>query len=96
MGLRLAKETDCTLFAFWYEAKIHQGISCRGELFVALMIFQIRRQGDAYDRASEVDATLGSALVMLTKTSYVVGADLSRQGWQAFISPAPPCLDELD
>ncbi len=90
MGLRLAKGTDCTLFAFWYEAEIHQGISYQGDLFVAVMTFQIRRQGDAYDLASEVDATLGAALVMLTTTSYFVGADLSRQGWQAFISPVPP------
>lgn len=90
MGLRLAKERDCTIFAFWYKAKIHWGICCRGELFVVLMTFPIDRQSDTYDRASEVDATLGSGLVMLTKTSYVIGADLSRQGWQAFISAVPP------
>jgi len=90
MGLRLANETDCTLFAFWYETKIHQGINCQGELFVTLTTFPIQRQGDAYNWASEVDSGLGAALVVCTKTRYIVGADLTRQGWQAFVSAASP------
>ncbi len=90
MGLRLANETDCTFFAFWYETEIYQGINCQGELFVTLTTFPIQRQGDAYDRASEVDSGLGAALVVRTKTIYIVGADLRRQGWQAFITAAPP------
>ena len=90
MGLRLANEIDCTLFAFWHETKIHQGINCQGELFVTLTTFPIQRQGDAYKWASEVDSGLGAALVLLTKTRYVVGADPRRQGWQAFVSDASP------
>jgi len=90
MGLRLANETDCTLFAFWHETKIHQGINCQGELFVTLTTFPIERQSDAYNWASEVDSGLGAALVLLTKTRYIVGADLTRQGWQAFVSAASP------
>ena len=90
MGLRLANEMDCTFFAFWHETKIYQGINCQGELFVTLTTFPIQRQGDAYNWASEVDSVLGAALVLLTKTRYVVGADLSRQGWQAFVSAASP------
>ena len=74
MGLRLANEMDCTLFAFWHETKIYQGINCQGELFVTLATFPIQRQGDAYNCASEVDSGLGAALVLLTKTKIYRGS----------------------
>ncbi len=90
MGLRLASATDCTLFAFWYAGKIRQGINCQGELFIMLKTFPVQHQGDAYNCAAEIESGLGAALVLISKTRYAVGADLSRQGWQVFTSAASP------
>jgi hypothetical protein len=85
MALRLANETDCTFFAFWHESQVFQGINCQGELFVILTTVALQRQDQAYSMASEVDESIGSALVVRTKTTYIVGADLRRKGWQKFI-----------
>jgi hypothetical protein len=90
MALRLANETDCTFFAFWHESQVFQGINCQGELFVILMTVPSQRQDQAYSIASEVDESVGSALIVRTKTTYIVGADLRRKGWQQFIVTEDP------
>ncbi len=90
MALRLANETDCTFFAFWHESQVFQGVNCQGELFVILMTVASQRQDQAYSIASEVDEAVGAALIVRTKTTYIVGADLRRKGWQPFISTEMP------
>ncbi len=90
MALRLASEKDCTFFAFWYESQIFQGINCQGELFVVLRTVLSQRQDQAYSIASEVDESLGAALIVRTKTTYIVGADLRRKGWEPFVATEHP------
>jgi hypothetical protein len=85
MALRLANETDCTFFAFWHETQVFQGINCQGELFVILTTVPLKQQSQAYSIASEVDQAIGAALIVRTKTDYIIGADLRRKGWQVFI-----------
>lgn len=87
MALRLANEVDCTFFAFWHEHRVLEGINCQGEFFVMLTTIALQKQSQAYEIAYEVDRAIGSALIVRTQTTYMIGADLRRKNWQQFISP---------
>jgi hypothetical protein len=85
MGLRLAKEKDCSLFYFWYEQQVLQGVNCQGEMFVAIEHFTLAQQASAYEFAAEVETVSTSALVILTDKEYIVCANLTGTAWKTLL-----------
>ena len=87
MGLRLAKEKDCSFFCFWYGQDVLSGVDCQGELFVTIERFATVHQATAYERASEVEAIALSALIIRTDKEYIVCANLTGTAWQTLLPP---------
>ena len=87
MGLRLAKEKDCSFFCFWYGQEVLSGVDCQGELFVTIEHFAAVHQAIAYERASEVEAIARAALIIRTDKEYIVCANLTGTAWQTLLSP---------
>ncbi len=90
MGLRLAKEKDCSFFYFWYDQQVAQGVDCQGEMFVTIEHFSLAQQAIAYERASKVEEVATSALVIRTNKEYIVCANLTGTAWQTLLSPPSP------
>ena len=87
MGLRLAKEKDCSFFCFWYGQNVLSGVDCQGELFVTIERFAAIHQANAYERASAVEAIALSALIIRTDKEYIVCANLTGTAWQTLLPP---------
>ena len=85
MGLRLAKEKDCSFFCFWYGQDVLSGVDCQGELFVTIERFAALYQANAYERASQVEALARSALIIRTDKEYIVCANLTGTAWQTLL-----------
>ncbi len=95
MGLRLAKEKDCSFFCFWYGQDVLSGVDCQGELFVTIERFAAVHQANAYERASEVEAIAVSALIIRTDKEYIVCANLTGTTWQTLLPLNPKNLKDL-
>ena len=85
MGLRLAREKDCSFFCFWYGQDVLSGVDCQGELFVTIERFAALHQANAYERALEVEAIAVSALIIRTEKEYIVCANLTGTTWQTLL-----------
>jgi hypothetical protein len=83
MGLRLAKEKDCSFFCFWYKEQVLNGVNCQGEMFVTIEHFALAQQAIAYEVASKVEQVATSALVIRSERGYAVCAKLTGTGWQS-------------
>ena len=95
MGLRLAREKDCSFFCFWYGQDVLSGVDCQGELFVTIERFAALHQSNAYERALEVEAIAVSALIIRTDKEYIVCANLTGTTWQTLLPLDPKDLKEL-
>lgn len=82
MRLRLANETDCRIFKFWFEGEIREGIAFKQDLFDLSFTFSGRRRDQAYDLATQLVEAGIATLVVCASDRYRVCISLNSSWWR--------------